>query len=50
MSDYLSSCNMFASEFVKNFSQHSIINVSVGSVKDSAFQLSIDSVSVLGVL
>ena len=41
---------MFANEFVKNFSQQSIINVSVGSVEDNAFQLSIDAVSVLGVL
>ena len=49
-SDDLSLCNIFAKEFVKNFSQQSIINVSAGPVEDSAFQLSIDAVSVLGVL
>ena len=50
VSDDFSLCNMFANEFVKNFSQQSIMNVSVGSVEDSAFQLSIDAVSVLGEL
>ena len=50
VSDDLSLRNMFASDFVTKFSHQFIIKVRLGPTESCSFQLSIDAVSVIGVL